>query len=147
MYPPAGILIRTNSRAEEMKGRTIPARTMLVIPVHLLHRHPLYLERPRDVRARTMDEFTSCRAGTSTICLFAAWRRPSQLYWTTLCCTGSTVAFGASGSGLYNPDWRFSTQCGTYIDHGCHHEGEASAQNYGSRAPQSGSRIGNSDFL
>ena len=46
LYPPGGTLFRTNNHVEEFKGKIIPAGTRLVIPVHLLHRHPHYWDDP-----------------------------------------------------------------------------------------------------
>lgn len=46
MYPPAGMIVRYNVYEEHYKGLTIPAGTRLTIPIHLLHRHPLYWKDP-----------------------------------------------------------------------------------------------------
>ena len=46
LYPPAGMIVRSNVDEVFLKGTRIPARTRLVIPIHLLHRHPLYWSDP-----------------------------------------------------------------------------------------------------
>jgi cytochrome P450 len=48
LYSPVGMIIRFTSQPEHWKGYTIPAKTRLVIPIHLLHRHPDYWSRPDD---------------------------------------------------------------------------------------------------
>ena len=40
LYPPVGMMIRLNRYEEHFAGYKVPAGTNLVIPVHLLHRHP-----------------------------------------------------------------------------------------------------------
>jgi len=42
LYSPVGMIVRFTSQEEVFHGYTIPAKTRLVIPVHLVHRHPLY---------------------------------------------------------------------------------------------------------
>jgi len=46
MFPPAGFIVRYPIEETSFKGVTIPAGTRLTIPIHLLHRHPLYWEDP-----------------------------------------------------------------------------------------------------
>merc|ERR1712070_366556 len=46
MFPPVGMIIRYPREETSFKGRTIPAGTRLMIPIHLLHRHPLHWEDP-----------------------------------------------------------------------------------------------------
>jgi cytochrome P450 len=46
MYPPVGFVIRHTTQQEEWKGSTIPASTRVVIPFHLLHRHPDHWSNP-----------------------------------------------------------------------------------------------------
>ena len=48
LYPPAGMIIRTPVKDEKIKknGMIIPAETKILIPIHLLHRHPLYWKDP-----------------------------------------------------------------------------------------------------
>lgn len=46
LYPPVGMFVRTSTRKEIMAGYTIPQNTRIVIPVHLLHRHPHYWDEP-----------------------------------------------------------------------------------------------------
>jgi len=46
MYPPIGIIIRYNVKDEKLEGATVPANTRLIIPIHLLHRHPNYWKDP-----------------------------------------------------------------------------------------------------
>jgi cytochrome P450 len=46
LYPPVGLIARANASSEEFAGFTIPAGTRLVVPIHLLHRHPLYWDDP-----------------------------------------------------------------------------------------------------
>lgn len=43
---PAGMIFRYNSRTENWNGTVIPARTRIVIPIFLLHRHPKYWKDP-----------------------------------------------------------------------------------------------------
>ena len=42
LYPPVGMIVRYNEKEENLKGVTVPASTRLIIPIHLLHRHPKY---------------------------------------------------------------------------------------------------------
>jgi cytochrome P450 len=47
LYAPVGFVIRHTTQQEEFcKGFTIPAHTRLVIPFHLLHRHPDHWSNP-----------------------------------------------------------------------------------------------------
>jgi len=48
LYPPAGMIVRNTVKEEKIKknGVIIPAKTRILIPIHLLHRHPLYWEDP-----------------------------------------------------------------------------------------------------
>ena len=46
LYPPAGMIVRYNMKEEEFKGEIIPPETRLIIPIHLLHRHPNYWKDP-----------------------------------------------------------------------------------------------------
>jgi len=48
LYPPIGMIIRYNVKEENLKGVTVPAGTRLVIPIHLLHRHPKYWKDPEE---------------------------------------------------------------------------------------------------
>jgi cytochrome P450 len=48
LYPPAGMIIRYTTKEENLKGVTIPPLTRLVIPIHLLHRHPNYWKDPEE---------------------------------------------------------------------------------------------------
>jgi cytochrome P450 len=48
LYPPVGFVIRNTTQQEEWKGFTIPSNTRLVIPFHLLHRHPDHWSNPLD---------------------------------------------------------------------------------------------------
>lgn len=50
LYPPIGMIIRYNVKEENLKGVTVPASTRLVIPIHLLHRHPNYWEDPEEFK-------------------------------------------------------------------------------------------------
>lgn len=50
LYPPAGMIIRYNVNEENLKGIKVPAGTRLMIPIHLLHRHPKYWENPDEFR-------------------------------------------------------------------------------------------------
>ena len=59
LYSPVGLIVRTNVRPEVMAGYSIPEGTRFVIPIHLLHRHPLYWDEPelfKPERWETMDE-------------------------------------------------------------------------------------------
>lgn len=42
LFPPVGMMMRLNRYEEHFAGYKVPAGTNLVIPVHLLHRHPKY---------------------------------------------------------------------------------------------------------
>jgi cytochrome P450 len=44
-FSPVGAIVRFTSQTEHWKAYTIPAKTRLVIPIHLLHRHPDHWER------------------------------------------------------------------------------------------------------
>ena len=46
LFPPVGMLIRQNQYNERIAGHEIPPETMLVIPIHLIHRHPKYWKQP-----------------------------------------------------------------------------------------------------
>lgn len=46
LYPPVGLIVRTNDRNEELDGHHIPFGTRMAIPIHLLHRHPAYWDEP-----------------------------------------------------------------------------------------------------
>jgi cytochrome P450 len=46
LYPPLGFVLRHTTRQEEWKGFTIPSNTRLMIPFHLLHRHPDHWSNP-----------------------------------------------------------------------------------------------------
>jgi cytochrome P450 len=50
LYPPVGYVIRSTSQQEEWKGFTIPAKTRVLIPFHLLHRHPDHWSNPLEFR-------------------------------------------------------------------------------------------------
>ncbi|KAI2500381.1 cytochrome p450 [Fragilaria crotonensis] len=59
LYAPVGLIVRTNVKPEVLGGYRIPEFTRFVIPIHLLHRHPLYWDEPevfRPERWETMDE-------------------------------------------------------------------------------------------
>jgi cytochrome P450 len=45
-YSPVGMIARYTTTEETWEGFTIPSRTRLVIPIHLIHHHPDYWERP-----------------------------------------------------------------------------------------------------
>jgi cytochrome P450 len=46
LYAPVGFVIRNTTQQEEWKGFTIPSGIRLVIPFHLLHRHPDHWSNP-----------------------------------------------------------------------------------------------------
>jgi cytochrome P450 len=46
LFPPAGMIVRNTVEEMTFNGAKIPARTRLLIPIHLLHRHPLYWKDP-----------------------------------------------------------------------------------------------------
>jgi cytochrome P450 len=46
MYPPVGSVVRHTARTEQLDSYIIPPRTRIVIPILLLHRHPLYWDDP-----------------------------------------------------------------------------------------------------
>ena len=48
LYSPVGLIFRYTSQEEILKGYTIPSKTRLVLPIHLLHRHPDYWSSPDD---------------------------------------------------------------------------------------------------
>jgi cytochrome P450 family 4 len=50
LYTPVGLIVRFTSRQETFKGYTIPPKTRLVIPIHLLHRHPDHWTNPEEFR-------------------------------------------------------------------------------------------------
>lgn len=50
LYPPVGMIVRLNTYPETFAGYEIPAETRLVIPPHLLHRHPHYWDDPETFR-------------------------------------------------------------------------------------------------
>ncbi len=50
VYPPVGIIIRYNVNEENLKGVKVPVGTRIIIPIHLLHRHPKYWKDPDEFR-------------------------------------------------------------------------------------------------
>jgi cytochrome P450 len=46
LFPPVGLIVRTNNRNEDLGGYHIPFGTRIILPIHLLHRHPLYWDDP-----------------------------------------------------------------------------------------------------
>jgi cytochrome P450 len=46
LYSPIGLVIRTTTSQEDYAGYKIPPRTSMMIPFHLLHRHPKYWDDP-----------------------------------------------------------------------------------------------------
>jgi len=50
LYPPVGMIVRYNEKEENLKGVTVPASTRLIIPIHLLHRHPKYWKDPEEFK-------------------------------------------------------------------------------------------------
>ena len=46
MHPPLPVVNRTMAHDEFLDGIPIPAGTRLVIPMHLMHRHPKYWDDP-----------------------------------------------------------------------------------------------------
>lgn len=46
LYSPAGLLFRYPSQTEEWNGQVIPAKTRVIIPIYLLHRHPKHWKDP-----------------------------------------------------------------------------------------------------
>ena len=46
LYPPVGMMVRANSKRCNLLGSAIPKGTRIVVPVYLLHRHPLYWKDP-----------------------------------------------------------------------------------------------------
>lgn len=46
LFSPIGLLIRTTTQQEEYAGYKIPAHASMMIPFHLLHRHPKYWDDP-----------------------------------------------------------------------------------------------------
>ena len=52
VYPPVGIIIRYNVNEENLKGVKVPVGTRIIIPIHLLHRHPKYWKDPEEFRPR-----------------------------------------------------------------------------------------------
>jgi len=50
LFPPAGMIIRNTVEETTFNGAKIPARTRLMIPIHLLHRHPLYWKDPESFK-------------------------------------------------------------------------------------------------
>lgn len=50
LYTPVGMLVRFTSQTETWKGYTIPANTRMILPLHLLHRHPDHWTDPEEFR-------------------------------------------------------------------------------------------------
>lgn len=48
LYTPVGFVVRYTTQQEKWKGFTIPSNIRLVIPFHLLHRHPDHWSNPLD---------------------------------------------------------------------------------------------------
>ena len=46
LYSPVGMLVRFNTYPETFAGYDIPKDTRIVLPMHLLHRHPKYWDDP-----------------------------------------------------------------------------------------------------
>lgn len=50
LYPPVYVIARRAARASTVEGTTIPAGTIVMIPTWVLHRNPLWWERPEAFR-------------------------------------------------------------------------------------------------
>ena len=50
MYPPVGLVLRYNVKEEKLNGVNVPAGTRMIIPIHLLHRHPNYWKDPESFK-------------------------------------------------------------------------------------------------
>lgn len=60
LYPPVGMIVRYTSQPEVFKGYTIPAKTRMLIPIHLLHRHPDHWKQPTEFRPERWLEAKEC---------------------------------------------------------------------------------------
>lgn len=49
-HPPVGLISRDLSRRANLLGESIPAGTRILIPMHLLHRHPKYWTAPEEFK-------------------------------------------------------------------------------------------------
>lgn len=52
LYPPVYVIARRAARASTVEGTTIPAGSIVMIPTWVLHRNPLWWERPEAFRPR-----------------------------------------------------------------------------------------------
>lgn len=57
LYSPVGLVFRFTTRKEVWYGYTIPAHTRVIIPIHLLNRHPDHFNNPEEfIPERWMDK-------------------------------------------------------------------------------------------
>lgn len=66
LYPPVGMMMRSNQYEEEFAGYKIPPKTSFVIPVHLLHRHPKKWKDPETFRPERWLEEEKSVSGLDT---------------------------------------------------------------------------------
>jgi cytochrome P450 len=48
LYSPVGLIFRFTTQEESWRGYVIPRKTRVILPIHLLHRHPDYWSNPDD---------------------------------------------------------------------------------------------------
>ncbi len=48
LFPPAWIMGRKSIGADHLSGHAIAANSYLILPIYLLHRHPVYWQKPHD---------------------------------------------------------------------------------------------------
>jgi len=90
LYPPVGLTLRLNRYEEKFAGYKIPPQTNLVIPMHLIHRHPKHWSDPETFRPER-------------------WSSPSDSAPSGLDTKGFTfLPFGAGGKPLKTRCFCFS---------------------------------------
>jgi cytochrome P450 len=77
LYPPVWIIPRRAIADDEIGGYRVPKDTVVNVVPYVLHRHPLFWERPE---AFDPERWMSARSRPAAACLHSLRRRPTALY-------------------------------------------------------------------
>ncbi|ORE97493.1 cytochrome P450 [Aurantimonas sp. 22II-16-19i] len=91
LFPPAPSLSRTARKAETLSGVAIEAGAAVLVPIHLIHRHPAYWERP-DVF--DLDRFMTPAAGRPARTVYMPFGAGPKI------CVGAQLAMTEMTAGL-----------------------------------------------
>ena len=91
LYPPAPSLSRMARKAEALGGVAVEAGAAVLVPVHLIHRHPAYWERP-DVF--DLDRFMAPAAGRPARTVYMPFGAGPKI------CVGAQLAMTEMTAGL-----------------------------------------------